>query len=97
MNNVDFEDLSKDMDEVRNTHINIGTGKDCTIKELAHMVKDAVGFNGEIVFDTTKPDGTPRKLLSVDKLHTLGWKHKIELQKGIEMAVQWYKEQENKI
>ncbi len=97
MNNVDFEDLSKGMDEVRNTHINIGTGKDCTIKELAHMVKDAVGFKGEIVFDTTRPDGTPRKLLSVDKLHTLGWKHKIELQQGIEMAVEWYKEQENKI
>jgi len=97
MNNVGFEDLSKDMDEIRNTHINIGTGKDCTIKELAHMVKDAVGFNGEIVFDTTKPDGTPRKLLSVHKLHGLGWKHKIELPEGIKMAVSWYKDQENKI
>jgi GDP-L-fucose synthase len=97
MNSVDFEDLSKDMDDIRNTHINIGTGKDCTIKELAHMVKDAVGFNGEIVFDTTKPDGTPRKLLSVDKLHSLGWEHKIELAEGIKMAVSWYKDQENKI
>lgn len=97
INNVDFKDLSKGMDEIKNTQINIGTGKDCTIKELAELVKETVGFNGDIEFDTTKPDGTPRKLLSVDKLHRLGWKHKIELADGIKMAVSWYKEQENKI
>ena len=93
MNSVDFKDLSRGMDEIKNTHINIGTGKDCTIKELAQMVKEAVGFNGEIAFDSTKPDGTPRKLLSVDKLNGLGWKYKIELPEGIKMAVSWYKEQ----
>lgn len=95
--NVDFSDLTKGMEEIRNTHINIGTGIDCTIKELAELVKETVGFKGDIEFDATKPDGTPRKLLSVDKLHGLGWKHKIELHEGIKMAVSWYKEQENKI
>lgn len=97
INNVDFKDLTEDMEEIRNTHINIGTGKDCTIKDLAYMVRESVNFNGEIEFDATKPDGTPRKLLSVDKLHGLGWKHKIELSEGIKMAVSWYKDQENKI
>lgn len=97
MNSVDFSDLSKGMAEIKNTHINIGTGKDCTIKDLALMVKDVVGFNGNIEFDTTKPDGTPRKLLSVDKLHDLGWGHKIELVDGIKMATDWYKKQQNKI
>lgn len=93
INNVDFADLSKDMKEIKNTHINIGTGKDCTIKELAELVKGTVGFKGDIEFDTTKPDGTPRKLLSVDKLASLGWKYKIELPDGIKMAVDWYKNQ----
>jgi len=97
ISNVDFSDLSKGMEEIKNTHINIGTGKDCTIKELAELVKETVGFNGNIQFDSTKPDGTPRKLLSVEKLHRLGWQHKIELVEGIKMAVSWYKQQENKI
>jgi len=97
ISNVDFSDLSKGMEEIKNTHINIGTGKDCTIKELAELVKETVGFNGDVEFDATKPDGTPRKLLSVDKLHSLGWEHKIELAEGIKMAVSWYKDQENKI
>jgi len=65
------------------TLVNIGTGEDVTIKDLALMVKDIVGFEGEIKFDTSKPDGTPRKLLDVSKLHTLGWKHKINLYDGI--------------
>jgi GDP-L-fucose synthase len=65
------------------TLVNIGTGEDVTIKDLALMVKDIVGFEGEIKFDTSKPDGTPRKLLDVSKLHKLGWKHKIELYDGI--------------
>jgi GDP-L-fucose synthase len=63
--------------------VNIGTGVDLTIGDLAHMVKEIIGYEGEIVFDSSKPDGTPRKLLSVDKLHSLGWKHKIELRDGI--------------
>lgn len=66
--------------------INIGTGKDVTIKELALLIKDIIGFNGVLVFDTGKPDGTPRKLLDVSKLHKLGWKHKVELEEGIKLA-----------
>ena len=62
--------------EIRNTHINIGTGKDITIKDLAHLVKDITGFSGELIWDSEKPDGTLRKLLNVDKLHSLGWKEK---------------------
>lgn len=65
------------------TTINVGTGEDITIKDLALLVKNIVGFNGELKFDTTKPDGTPRKLLDVSRLHALGWKHKITLQQGI--------------
>ncbi|WP_316806167.1 GDP-L-fucose synthase [Pedobacter agri] len=68
--------------------INIGTGHDLTIKDLALLIKDVLGFEGELVFDTTKPDGTPRKLMDVTKLHNLGWKHKIELKEGIELAYQ---------
>ena len=68
--------------------VNIGTGEDLTIKELAEMVKAAVGFGGNLIFDSTKPDGTPRKLMDVSKLHGLGWKHKISLEKGIALAYQ---------
>jgi len=68
--------------------INIGTGHDLTIKDLALLIKDVLGFEGELVFDTTKPDGTPRKLMDVSKLHNLGWKHQIELKEGIELAYQ---------
>lgn len=92
MNNVDFTDVSKDMEEIRNTHINIGSGSDVTIKELSEMVKDAVGFTGDIEFDATKPDGTPRKLMSTDKIHALGWKHEIELDEGLRRTVAWYRE-----
>lgn len=75
--------------------INVGTGKDITIKELAEIVKDIVGFNGEIKWDSTKPDGTPRKQLDVTKLFSLGWKPKIELKKGIEMTYKWFVEHNN--
>ncbi len=68
--------------------INIGTGEDVTIKELAETVKKIVGFEGEIKWDSTKPDGTPRKLMDVSKLHGLGWHHQIKLEKGIELAYQ---------
>lgn len=68
--------------------INVGTGKDVTIKELAEMVKKIVGFEGNLMWDTTKPDGTPRKLMDVSKLHAQGWKHTIELKEGIKLAYQ---------
>ncbi|CAN5502548.1 GDP-L-fucose synthase [soil metagenome] len=66
--------------------VNIGTGEDLTIRELAILIKDVVGFTGELVFDDSKPDGTPRKLMDVTKLHNLGWKHSIELNEGIKLA-----------
>ena len=68
--------------------INIGTGEDLSIKDLALMIKEVIGFEGELVFDTSKPDGTPRKLMDVSKLHALGWKHQIELKQGIALAYQ---------
>ena len=78
--------------EIRNCHINVGTGKELTIKELAYLVVKTVGFSGEIVFDTSKPDGTLRKLISVEKLHSLGWQHKVESEEGVERLFAWYKE-----
>jgi GDP-L-fucose synthase len=66
--------------------INIGTGEDITIKDLALLIKDIIGFDGDLVFDTSKPDGTPRKLMDVSKLHSLGWKHQINLREGIKLA-----------
>ncbi len=68
--------------------VNIGTGEDVTIKELAELVKEITGFKGSIGFDTTKPDGTPRKLMDVSKLHSKGWKHTVELPEGIKLAYQ---------
>ena len=68
--------------------VNIGTGHDLSIKNLALLIKEVVGFTGDLVFDTSKPDGTPRKLLDVSKLHTLGWKHRIALQEGLALAYQ---------
>lgn len=73
-------------------HVNIGTGKEITIKELAEMVKKTVGFEGEIIWNDSMPDGTPRKLTDVTKLHSLGWRHKVELEEGIRMAYDWFKE-----
>jgi GDP-L-fucose synthase len=64
--------------------VNIGSGVDLSIKELAFLIKDIVGFNGELIFDTTKPDGTPRKLMDVNKLKQLGWSYKIQLKDGIQ-------------
>ena len=75
-------------------HINVGTGEDVTIKELAETISDVVGFEGGINWDTTKPNGTPRKLLNVDKIHKLGWKHKIGLREGIVSTYRWYMENE---
>ena len=76
--------------EIRNTHINIGTGEDISISELAEKIKKEVGFNGDLHFDTSKPDGTLRKVTDVSKLHNLGWKHGVNLEKGIEKMYAWY-------
>ena len=71
-------------------HVNIGTGEEVSIRELAETVKEVVGFEGELVFNTDMPDGTPRKLTTVDKLHRLGWKHKTSLNGGIKLAYEWF-------
>ncbi|MEK7557929.1 MAG: GDP-L-fucose synthase [Patescibacteria group bacterium] len=71
--------------------VNIGTGKDKTIKELSELIKKIINYKGKINWDTTKPDGTPRKLLDVSKLHKLNWRHKINLEQGIKMTYEWYK------
>ncbi|TYB31175.1 MAG: NAD-dependent epimerase/dehydratase family protein, partial [Candidatus Mcinerneyibacterium aminivorans] len=76
----------------KNQFVNIGVGKDISIIELAELIKDVVGFEGKIVKDTSKPDGTPRKLLDVSKLHSLGWKHQTELKEGIEKTYNWFLE-----
>ncbi len=78
--------------EIRNCHINVGTGKELTIRELSELVVKAVGFEGEVEFDTTKPDGTPRKLIDVSKLHSLGWTHKVEIEDGVKKLFDWYQQ-----
>lgn len=78
--------------EIRNCHINVGTGKELTIRSLAELVVKAVGFEGEVVWDETKPDGTPRKLIDVSKLHSLGWTHKVEIEDGVRKLFGWYQE-----
>ena len=77
--------------EIRNCHINVGSGKELTIKDLATKVAKAVDFTGTIVWDATKPNGTPRKLIDVEKLHRLGWHHKVNIDEGISRLYQWYK------
>ena len=77
--------------EIRNCHINVGTGKELTIKSLAEMVVKTVGFEGEVCWDSTKPNGTPRKLIDVSKLHSLGWQHKIEIEDGVKRLYEWYR------
>ena len=72
------------------SHINVGTGTDCTIAELAHTMAEVVGYQGEIVFDTTKPDGTPRKLMNVDTLKKLGWSYSIALKEGLQKTYDWF-------
>jgi len=96
LENRDFKDtydiFSK---EIRNTHINIGTGVDISIKELALTIKKIVGYNGELYFNDTKPDGTMIKLTNPSKLNELGWKHKVELEDGIGMMYEWYLRQKD--
>jgi GDP-L-fucose synthase len=91
MENVNFSDLADfSQKEIRNTHINIGTGKEISIKNLAYLIKEKIGFKGNFVFNTTKPDGTLRKLTDVTKLHALGWHHTIEIEEGIDKMCKWY-------
>ncbi|WP_299670572.1 GDP-L-fucose synthase [uncultured Polaribacter sp.] len=90
MQSVDFKDLISDKKEIRNTHINIGTGRDISIKDLANLIKKIVGFKGKFVFNTEKPDGTMRKVTDVTKLNNLDWKHKVELESGVQMMYDWY-------
>ena len=77
--------------EIRNCHINVGTGKELTIRELSELVVKAVGFEGDVEFDASKPDGTMRKLIDVSKLHSLGWHHKIDIEDGVKKLFDWYK------
>lgn len=78
--------------EIRNCHINVGTGKELTIRELSELVVKAVGFEGVVEFDVSKPDGTMRKLINVEKLHSLGWTHKVEVEEGVKKLFEWYRE-----
>ena len=91
LENNDFKDtFIKTSNEVRNTHINIGTGTDISIKELSEKIKAEIGYKGNFNFNTSKPDGTIKKLTDVSKLNTLGWTYKINLKKGIEKIYSWY-------
>lgn len=91
LENRDFKDVIKGIDkDIRNTHINIGTGKEISIKELSETIKKEIGFKGTLEFDTSKPDGTMRKLTDPSKLHALGWKHTVELNEGIKLMYQHY-------
>lgn len=90
MQNINFEDVKGVDSEVRNTHINIGTGEDISIKDLALLIQKIVGFEGELNFNTSKPDGTLKKLTNVSKLHSLGWKHEVSLEDGVQRLYEWY-------
>lgn len=90
------QEVFQENTQERLSHINVGTGVDCTIRELVETVAKVVGFDGEIEFDTTKPDGTPRKLMDVSRLKSLGWEAKTSLEDGLTMTYQWFLEnQEN--
>lgn len=90
LENIDFDDVRGTDPDVRNCHINIGSGKEVTIRQLAELVKTTVGYNGTIEWDSTKPDGTLRKLTDVSKLHSLGWCHTMEIENGVPALYNWY-------
>ncbi|TLD96022.1 GDP-L-fucose synthase [Helicobacter jaachi] len=90
MQHISFDMLKKQHTEVRNTHLNVGYGSDVSIAELALLIKDIIGFNGELIFDTTKPNGTPQKLMDSHKLNALGWQPKIPLKEGIQSVYEHY-------
>ena len=96
--NVDFADTCIDapvnqdgLREVRNCHINVGTGKEISIRDIAYKIKHTIGYEGEILWDASKPDGTLKKLTDVSKLHRLGWHHKVEIDEGVSLLYEWYK------
>ncbi len=92
MENRDFKDCyDPTSKEIRNTHINIGAGVDLFIKELAETIKKTLGFKGGLYFNTDKPEGAPKKLTDVSKLHGLGWRHTVELEDGIGKIYNWYR------
>ena len=90
MQNVDFKDLIKDKKEIRNTHINIGTGSDITIKDLSSLIARIIDYKGSISFDSSKPDGTMKKLTDPSKLNGLGWRFKVEIKVGVKKIFNWY-------
>jgi GDP-L-fucose synthase len=90
MEKVDFVNLKGNLREIRNCHINIGTGKELTIKQLAELIRQTVGFRGELQFNSDKPDGTMRKLTDPSKLNSLGWRHHIEIEEGVQRLYEWY-------
>ena len=90
LEHVDFADLTNNKKEVRNCHINIGSGEEISIRDLAYLVKECVDYRGLIEFDSSKPDGTMRKLTDVSKLNALGWKHSIRVNDGVKMLYEWY-------
>lgn len=91
MEHVNFKDTYKEGDkDIRNCHINIGTGKEITIRQLAERIIETVGYQGKLTFDSSKPDGTMRKLTDPSKLHALGWHHKIEIEEGVRKMYEWY-------
>jgi GDP-L-fucose synthase len=104
MENTNFEDIlsimqkdsKEEIKEIRNTHINIGTGEDISIKNLAIMIAETIGFEGDLDFNEDKPDGTMRKLTDVSKLHDLGWHHQIGIEEGVRKLYEWYLEQQGK-
>ncbi|MFX3627523.1 GDP-L-fucose synthase family protein [Campylobacter sp. LH-2024] len=91
MKNINYEDIKED----KNIHLNVGTGIEFSIEEIALKIKSIVEYKGEIIFDSSKPDGTMRKVIDCSKIHSLGWKHKIELEEGIKMLYEWYLKQSN--
>ncbi len=104
MEKVDFQDIINSQPtihysqltthEIKNTHLNIGTGEDISIKDLAYLIKSIVGFGGELYFNTNKPDGTMLKLTDPSRLHSLGWRHKVDLKEGVEKMYEWYRDAE---
>lgn len=95
--NVDFKDTYRPGDkEIRNCHINVGTGKEISIFDVAMLIKKETGYKGEIKWDPSKPDGTMRKLTDVTKLHELGWHHKVEIDEGVHRMYEWYRKSTGK-
>jgi len=90
LEHINFEDVRGENPEVRNCHINVGSGKEISIYDLAMLVKETVGYKGEVLWDSEKPDGTMRKLTDVSRLHSLGWRHRMEINDGVPALYEWY-------